>query len=263
MRAPREANDCARIVGDLLGAELVATFLFGSAAAGGLREDSDVDVLVIARRQLTDTERQTLVTRLLGASGSVREARGAMGARPIELTVLNRDDVVPWRYPPRREFIYGEWLRECFERGYVPEAEVDPDLAIVVANVLQNSVSLHGPEAHRVLHPVPDEHVRRAMRDSLPDLMAGFAGDERNVLLTLARMWRTAATRAIVPKDAAAAWALAKLPGDLRPALESARQAYRGELDVDWTPRRREAWLLANHLRQMVERTLMGVRGEA
>ena len=32
------------------------------------------------------------------------------------------------------------------------------------------------------------------MRDALPSLAAGLDGDPRNVLLTLARMWRTVAT---------------------------------------------------------------------
>ncbi len=36
--------------------------------------------------------------------------------RSLEVTVVNRNNVVPWRYPPRYEFMYGEWLREEFEK---------------------------------------------------------------------------------------------------------------------------------------------------
>ncbi len=36
--------------------------------------------------------------------------------------------------------------------------------------------------------------TRQAIRNSLPSLQAEVAGDERNVVLTLSRMWMTAAT---------------------------------------------------------------------
>jgi hypothetical protein len=54
------------------------------------------------------------------------------------------------------------------------------------------------------------------MADELPSLVADLESDTRNVLLTLARMWTTVATGRIVSKDAAAAWALERLPPSAR-----------------------------------------------
>jgi hypothetical protein len=60
----------------------------------------------------------------------------------------------------------------------------------------------------------------------LPGLLEDLDGDTRNVVLTLARVWTTLATGGIRPKDAAADWALPRLPPHRRPVLEHAKQLY-------------------------------------
>ncbi|MCJ7710926.1 MAG: DUF4111 domain-containing protein, partial [Chloroflexi bacterium] len=65
-------------------------------------------------------------------------------------------------------------------------------------------------------------------------IVAGLDDDTRNVILTLARIWSTVATGAIRPKDAAADWALARLPEKLRPPLERARAIYLGDEEERW-----------------------------
>ncbi len=249
---PQQATKAVRTVEELIGHDPVAAYLFGSAVVGSLRVDSDVDVLVLIDRPLASSTRQALVTRLLGISGAV----GGLVARPLELTVVNRRDVVPWRYPPRSEFVYGEWLREAFEQGQVPGPDTDPDLVIVLAKVRQASIPLRGRDARRVLEPVPKRDLLRALEQSLPSLVDGLPGDERNGLLTLARMWVTAATGDIVPKDAAADWALERLPAPLVPTLDLARKGYRGEIRDNWSARRDETAHLSTHLRQRIEACL-------
>lgn len=59
-----------------------------------------------------------------------------------------------------------------------------------------------------------------------------WRGDACNVVLALARIWYSAATGRIAPKDVAAAWVLARLPDAYRPVLSAARTVYlRGEGD--------------------------------
>lgn len=47
-------------------------------------------------------------------------------------------------------------------------------------------------------------------------------GDERNVILTLARMWQMMMTGEITPKDVAAAWAIPRLPKEHATLLDMA-----------------------------------------
>jgi Domain of unknown function (DUF4111) len=62
--------------------------------------------------------------------------------------------------------------------------------------------------------PVPNGDFSKALAEiiaqwnSAPD----WEGDERNVVLTLARIWYTASTGRIAPKDVASAWVLERLP---------------------------------------------------
>ncbi|WBB61080.1 aminoglycoside adenylyltransferase family protein [Streptomyces sp. WMMC500] len=210
------------LVDDVLGPEVVGAYLHGSAVLGGLRPASDVDVLVVAGRSLTEPERRALLDGLLRVSGFTG------GLRPVELTVVVQSEVRPWRYPPTGDFLYGEWLREEFQAGGPPRPTAMADLAIVLTMVLAGDHALAGPPPARVLDPVPYEDVARAATAGIPELLAELDGDTRNVLLTLARIWSTLATGEIRPKDAAAAWALRRLPPEHRPVLEHARRLYLG-----------------------------------
>jgi hypothetical protein len=175
-------------------------------------------------------------------------------ARSIELTIVARPALVPWRFPPSIELQYGDWKRADFERGALPEwPHEDPDLAVLVEIARRASIPLFGSPVAAVLEPVPRADLVRAMADAVPVLMPGIEeGDDiRNGLLTLARIWMTLATGEIRPKDEAAAWALRQLPEAHRSVLAHARGAYLGEEPEDWralSPR------LRPHVDHVVER---------
>lgn len=249
-KIPKEAIQALKIVEELLDSKVVAVYLFGSAVIGGLRINSDVDVLVVANHSLHELTRRKLVDRLMLISGKIGNTDSV---RSLEVTVVNFGDVVPWRYPPKNEFIYGEWLRDELERGQIQEPTYDSDLAIVLAQVRKNSVSLFGPDASDILEPVPMTDIRRAIRESLPGLIEGIKGDERNVILTLARMWLTVAVGEISPKDAAAEWAIPRLPKEHATLLDLARKAYRGEYVDKWEGLDAEVIALVNHMKNSIE----------
>lgn len=247
---PQQALDALAIAQAQLANSIEGVYLFGSAVVGGLRVNSDVDVLMIIDRPLTSQEREALVASLMYVSGKIDNDAGL---RPLEFTVLNRATIMPWRYPPASELVYGGWLREAFERNRIPEPEPDPDLAIVLTQVRQNSLALVGPEAHQLLDPIPHADIARALHESLPQLIDGLVGDERNVLLTLARMWRTAETGDIVPKDVAAGWAVDRLPESLSATLALAKRGYLGEVRDSWVNRQDEVESLVNVMRDRIE----------
>ena len=205
-------------------AEIVGLYLYGSAVAGGLRPDSDLDLFVVTDRRLMATEKSRIVEGLLPISG--RKTRPPTW-RPIEVTIVAQPEVRPWGYP-RMELQYGEWLRDAFLSGAVePERAENPDLAVLITMVLQAGQALIGPAATDLLDAVPRADLVRAMLDGVPSLMSDLDGDTRNVLLTLARIWTTVATGEIRSKDEAAEWVLSRLPEVDRPALARARDLYR------------------------------------
>jgi streptomycin 3"-adenylyltransferase len=217
-----------RLVRDVFGADLAGVYLHGSAVLGGTRPGSDLDLLAVTRRHTTRPQRRTLVEGLLPISGGA--------SPPVELTVVARSVVRPWRYPPRAEFLYGEWLRADFERGATPRPAPSPDLALLITVVLLGDTPLYGPPPADLLDPVPFGDLVRAMSASVPDLLGDLDWDTANVVLTFARVWTTLATGGIRRKDEAADWVLPRLPRRYRPVLAHARAIYLGETPDRWDP---------------------------
>jgi streptomycin 3"-adenylyltransferase len=215
-----QAGEIVRLVERVLAADVIGVYLHGSCVLGGLRPASDLDVLVVTRRPTDDERRRALLAGLLPISGSRNDAR------PVELTVVVRSAVRPWRYPPACDFLYGEWLRAEYEAGNVPRPAPMPDLAPLLTMALAGDHPLTGPPLAQVLDPVPHTDVVRAGLEGIPGLLDDLDGDTRNVLLTLARIWTTLATGRIASKDAAADWAFDRLPPEHRPVLDHAKRLY-------------------------------------
>lgn len=241
---PSEVTPIARIVTDLFGDDLLGLYLYGSAVTGGLQYDSDLDFLAVIATGIGPGVRDRLSADLRRCSG--RWPRSGP-ARPVELTVVVRDVVVPWRFPPRAEFVYGEWLRAEFERGDIPAPAPDPDLAVLLTMVRSSSLALAGPPAHRILDPVPPGDLVRAIAASLPALIDSVEGDERNTVLTLARMWVTAESGSLVSKAEAAQHLIPRLPPEHTAVLDYARDGYLGAVSDDWARYRDELESFVRH----------------
>ena len=219
--------------GDLLG-----LYLHGSAVAGGLRPDSDLDLLAVVTRRLTAVERASLIRGLLGISG-----RGDPSgrARPLEVSVVRADQLRPWRYPPEQELQYGDWWRRELEAGLEPWPSPSPDLAILVAAARAAGRALVGPPPAALLDPVPTEHLVASSLAGIDDLLADLGPDTRNVVLTLARIWVTVAEGRIARKDEAARWAAARLGAADAAVILEASEAYDAGAAERWDDRETEA----------------------
>ncbi len=137
-----------------------------------------------------------------------------------------------------------------------------PNSALTIRNTSRSSpalrlayneaFALYGPGTQTLLPQITSERVKAAMRILLPSLVEGLHGDERNVLLTLARMLYTATTGQFTSKDRAALWAMALLPEPSADVLSYAVSAYLGAITDTWSERRIEAFALADDLSQRI-----------
>ncbi|MER8161276.1 aminoglycoside adenylyltransferase domain-containing protein [Streptomyces sp. NPDC094472] len=217
---------------------LVGVYLYGSASTSGLRAGSDIDLLMVTHRSLTAPERAALVSLLLSISGWHGHAErfpDAAHRRPIELTSIVIADVHPLTDTPRCDFQYGEWLRADLTDGHLPQPTNDPDAVVLLATTHSACRVLRGPAFGDVVTSVPSELLRKAILAVIPDILEEIGGDERNVLLTLARILVTLDTGQIVSKDAAAEAVAQTLTTTDRDLLERARAGYLGTITDNWT----------------------------
>jgi streptomycin 3"-adenylyltransferase len=89
--------------------------------------------------------------------------------------------------------------------------------------------------------------------DVVPDLLDDLETDTSNVLLTLARVAHTLATGAFASKDGAADWALPRVSGRARPALQRARGVYVGAERDSWDELEAEVNHAAGELRELIQ----------
>lgn len=234
------------VVRDVLGSTLVGAYRYGSVLEGDLRPESDLDLFGVVSRPTTADQKRRLIE---GISPLSRRRDRPPDWRPVELTAVVIGEVRPWRWPPRLDFQYGEWLRAEFNAGELaPWPPVNPDLAVLLTMIRQRSEPLIGPPATELLDTVPRADLVRAMVDEMDTLLDDLEPDTRNVLLTLARIWSTVATDQIRSKDAAADWAAARLPEADAAVLRRARDGYLSGGDEGWEALMPAARGAAEHL---------------
>lgn len=235
-----------------LGESIIAIHLFGSAVDGGLKPFSDIDLLVTVTDPPSEATRRALMTELLSVSAPPATNEEL---RALEVTVLTKSEVVPWRYPAKREMQFGEWLRENLKAGIYEPPMLDHDLAILLTKARQHSIALLGPSASELFDPVPRAHLIQALRDTVAQWNEpeDWAGDERNIVLALARIWYTAATGQIASKEAAGDWLLERVQSANEPVLSKALAAYRGEQQDDLASHAIEVAAFVRYARTEIE----------
>ena len=231
--AQKQIQTACALIESILGRELMAIHLYGSAMDGGLKPLSDIDLLVTVRSPLRDEQRHTLMQKLLAISAWPGTSEIY---RALEVTVVVWSQIVPWQFPPMRELQFGEWLRDEIANGEYEPAQPDPDLAILLTKARQNSLPLRGEAASTLFEAVPERDLQHTFRQTLA-LWNGaddLEGDERHIILTLARIGYSVETGKIASKDEAAAWLLPQLPEAHAKLLAEARAEYLGLVTVDW-----------------------------
>ncbi len=208
----------------------VAMYLTGSFCDGGLRRESDLDILLITRVRYSWPSGAFSSSTFWATRGDGHQAAG-----PTSRTDLPR----PGRHPALALPGYARLpLRRVAPnrlRGWPPTPPRGRSQPSCHPHVRPSALlRAHGPPLAELTDPVPREHLTQSMFDALPSLLDDLVGDERNVLLTLARILYTLRTGLIAPKDVAAADVCSILAPAPARTLDLAARAYsRGEVRDD------------------------------
>jgi streptomycin 3"-adenylyltransferase len=218
----------------ILDDNLVGIYLHGSAALGCFGPRSDIDLVGVLRRALSDERRRGLIENLLEISVPY-ESAGTL--RPVELDLVLASALDPWRYPTPFEFHFSEEFRGRFEAGEL-EAWEGLESRTFAANVTvlrSAGVVLGGSPIDDLFPDVPEADYVDALTRDLVSSRETFPQRPNYGVLSIARIWATVATGEPHSKSSGADWTLPRLPAELRPVLEHGRGLHVGaEDDERW-----------------------------
>lgn len=125
---PQQVKQVVSIAETLLQGQILGMYLYGSATMNKLRPDSDIDILIITRQELNLSTKKELTKQLLEISRLRRLRR----KKTIGDNCHPSKRHYSVAFPPKCEYMYGEWLRKEMEAGMIPQACFDPDIAILL-----------------------------------------------------------------------------------------------------------------------------------
>lgn len=221
------------LITQCLGHNLKALYLYGSAIDEGLKPYSDIDLLLVVEQSLSFEARSTLMRGLLEISAFPQCSKIY---RALEVTIVVYADINPWHFPAKRDLQFGEWLRDEIVKGDYGRAEYDPDLTILLTQVRNRSIALIGDRAIDILPLISQKDLLSTLQETLKlwQKSDDLIGDERNIILTLARILYSNETGEIISKHQAALWLLPQLPMVHAEILQLAHHEYLGFMVVDW-----------------------------
>lgn len=228
---------------------VLAVYLYGSAVEDGLQPYSDIDFLVVIKQPLTLNERESLMNGLLEISAYPRSSKIY---RALEVTIVIYSEIIPWNFPPKRELQFGEWLRDEIIVGQYGQSEYDADLVILLTKVRNTGVTLIGESAQNLLPIIPIEDLFRTLEETLQIWQEpkDLIGDERNIILTLARILFSRESGQIIGKSQATQWLLPQLSGTNAEILQLAHNEYLGLDIVDWSTKFQEVEAFVHFIKE-------------
>jgi aminoglycoside adenylyltransferase-like protein len=226
-------REAAALLGRLLGDDLVAVYLGGSGALGGVAAgQSDVDVTAVCAAAPGDDLRRAVVAGL-GALAMTWPMRG------LEFVFYRRAAVAAPAERPRFEVNLNAGPRMPYHLSLDPAAEPAHWFVLDLAILRDHGRPLAGPPARDLVGPIPRRRLLEALRDSLAWHGAHEPSLQQSVL-NASRGWRFTEEGVWSSKDDAGAWALART--DDPATVEAALAIRHGDTSRTLDPARVDAF---------------------
>jgi predicted nucleotidyltransferase len=238
-------------VQEILGSQFVGMYLFGSLANGDFDQHSDIDVLIVTDRKITEptfADLQQLHKRLNGIDSPWALQIEASYIPQTALRCFDpADNIHPHMDRGDDEVLH--WMSH--ERDWIVQRHILRERGVVIA----------GPDLQKLIEPVSSDELRKAVADVLPlwvkpilanPSLINKRGYQSYCVLTLCRMLYTVKHGEILSKPNAAKWALEHVDPQWKALIERALVG-RQESNLDADPEDIEGTLAM--MRYVVQQT--------
>ena len=221
---------------EVLAENLIGIYVHGSIAFGCFSwQKSDIDFIVVVGSRLTHFQKLKLLKTLLELSPSAP-------IKGLEMSVVLADVCRNFIHPTPYELHFSnEWLEKA---GTNPdsmcgdEPKTDPDLAAHFTVIHEVGITWYGLPVDHVFSPAPREDYLDSLERDLMWASEEPIADPVYLVLNLCRVEAFKREGLVLSKVQGAEWALAHLPGELRPIVSIALANYQTDqnilLDSDW-----------------------------
>jgi streptomycin 3"-adenylyltransferase len=218
----------------ILKTNLIGIYLHGSLAMGCFNlRSSDIDLLVLTCRTISPRVRSTVARTLLSLSRS---------PAPMELSVIRRADLHPWRHPCPYDFHFSETWRGNFERFLADPAyrwrkpeSGDPDLAGHITVLRERGKVLFGSPIDEVFPKIPRADFLDSILGDVLSPEFGLFSETVSPVYMVLNVCRTLAylqSGRILSKAEGGEWALENIPEQQRAIVEAALAVYRADSNI-------------------------------
>ncbi|WP_181350869.1 aminoglycoside adenylyltransferase domain-containing protein [Thalassobacillus sp. CUG 92003] len=212
-----------------LAGNLTGLYLHGSLAMGGFNpEDSDIDLIGVVEKALTAQEAKKLTALFLRRSNH---------PFPIEVSILNKEQLENWRHPSPFDYHFSEHWRDHYEKSHealMHEQLTDTDLAAHLTVVNERGICLTGAAIHEVLPQIPREHYWDSILGDYQSCLQQIKHDPVYCTLNVLRVYRYLSEEGVYSKLEGGEWGLRYLPIKYKPVIQNILSRYQGRKTSEW-----------------------------
>lgn len=212
----------------IINEDLVGFYIHGSLAMGGFNpSSSDIDVLVVTENPLTIQTKRELAKFFVKHSNS---------PYPIEISLLNSNQLKDWKHPCPFDFHYSEFWRERYEKDLLRETPVylngeintDPDLAAHITITNNRGICIVGKPIVEAFPLIPHTDYISSILGDFKDCIENIEEDSIYCTLNLIRVFWFLKEGVISSKQEAGNWGISTFPEEFSITVKKVAECYAG-----------------------------------
>ncbi len=211
----------------ILGDNLVGVYLHGSYVMTGFNPKvSDIDFLVVVRREVRNYDKHKLIRVLLNAENEVPY-------KGIEISMMNLDDTKRPKKPTKFLLHYSDYHKKRYQTDtdYICAGEDDPDLLAHMTVIKARGKCIYGLSIDEVFGDVESNHYLDAIMYDLNEAREGIDSDFEYYILNICRSICYLREEKICSKYEGGQWALENLQSKYKELIGLALDKYTSRIN--------------------------------
>ena len=244
-----------RKIAEIIKDDLIGFYIHGSLAMGGFNlNSSDIDVLAVTNKSMTVDVKRALAKLFLTYSSS---------PYPLEITFLNKEQLIEWQHPCQYDFHFSEFWRERyvddllngtdkFLNGHV---QTDADLAVHITITNYRGVCVKGKPIDEVFPQIPASDYLLSIMGDFKECLENIEEDPIYCTLNMIRVYMYLQEGVISSKLEAGKWGRSTFPKEMKNTIKKVVECYTNDKNR-YNFEKGELVLLKNYLSGQVQRLL-------